>query len=83
MPDLSAELADIQAQTEETLKVITPMGFVLDTSHWLTIARYAKKYNLTTQLVNKWIERGVVPADCVETLTELNGIKLVKDQPYR
>ena len=83
MPDLTAILTDIQAKTEETLKVITPMGFVLDTSDWLTIARYAKKHGLTTQLVNKWIERGVIPADCVETLTELNSIKLVKDQTYR
>ena len=83
MPDVSATLADIQARTEKTLKVITPLGFVLDTSDWLTIARYAKKYGISTQLVNKWIERGVIPADCVETLTELNNIKLVKDQLYR
>ena len=83
IPDLSATLADIQAKTAETLKVITPHGFVLDTSEWLTIARYAKKYNMPTQQVSKWIERGVIPADCVETLADLNNIKLVKDRPYR
>ncbi|WP_338876723.1 hypothetical protein WBJ53_13805 [Spirosoma sp. SC4-14] len=82
-PNLSDTLANIQAKTEETLKVITPLGFVLDTSEWLTITRYAQKYGVTTQLVNKWIEREVIPADCVETLTELNNIKLVKDQAYR
>lgn len=81
--DLTVELADIQRQTNETLRIITKQGFVMETSEWLTIARYAKKYGVSTNVVSNWIAREVIPADCVKDLPELNNIRLVKDQLYR
>ena len=81
--DFNAELAEIQRQSEESLKILTEHGFVLDTTEWLTIARYAKKYGVSQQVVVNWINRGVVPANCVEEIEELNNIRLIKDQPYR
>ena len=56
---------------------------MLDTTKWLTFARYAKKYGVSQQVVVNWINRGVVPADCVQDIPELNNIRLIKDQPYR
>lgn len=58
-------------------------GSLLDMSNWLTIKRYAEKYGMTTQVVTNWIARGVIPADCVKDVPELNDLRLVKDQPYR
>ncbi len=81
--DFDAELLAMQKQGEASLKIMMQHGFVLDTSEWLTIARYARKYDISTNVVSNWIARGVIPADCVEELPVLNNMKMVKDQPYR
>lgn len=81
--DFAAEFAEFRRESEESLKILVEHGFVLDTTQWLTIARYAKKYDVSQQVVVNWISRGVVPADCVQEIPELNNIRLVKDQPYR
>lgn len=70
-------------ESEESLKILTQHGFVVDTTEWLTIKRYAERYNLTTQVVTNWISRGTIPMDCVLNLPELNDIRLVRNQPYR
>lgn len=75
--ELAATLTFLQA------KGIKLPGSLLDMSDWLTIKRYAEKYNVSTQVVTNWIARGVVPADCVKDVPELNDLRLVKDQPYR
>ncbi|GAB3223917.1 hypothetical protein [Spirosoma arcticum] len=81
--NLDAETAEFRRQSEESLKILMEHGFVLDTTEWLTIARYAKKYGVSQQVVVNWINRDVVPADCVQEIAELNNIRLIKDQPYR
>lgn len=81
--DFNAELAEIQRQSEESLKILTEHGFVLDTTEWLTIARYAKKYDVSQQVVVNWISRGIVPVDCLQEIPELNNIRLIKDRSYR
>lgn len=80
---LQEQKADTQRQSEASLKILTKHGFVLDTTEWLTIKRYAEKHGISTQNVSNWIARGVIPADCVQDLPELNNLRLVKDQPYR
>lgn len=70
-------------ESEESLKILSQQGFVLDTSQWLTIKRYAERYGVSTQNVTNWISRGKIPADCVQDLPELNNLRLVKDQPYK
>ena len=81
--NLQEELADVQRQSNESVKVLTEMGFVVDTAQWLTIKRYAQRYDLSMQVVTNWLSRGVIPADCIMELPELNGLRLVKDQPYK
>lgn len=58
------------------------MGKEYKLSEWMTVSDYAKKYNVKTDLVLKWIERGVVPAGPAILIPELNNLKLVKNQPY-
>ena len=81
--NLQKELADAQRQSDESLKIVEENGFVLDTSQWLTIKRYAEKYGVNMQEVGDWITRGIIPTDCVRDLPEINNIRLVRDQPYR
>lgn len=77
------ELAEAQQEAADTTKVLTESGFVVDTTEWLTIKRYAERYGLTTQVVTNWIARRIIPADCILTVPELNDLRLVKNQPYR
>ena len=58
-------------------------GIRYSLDEWLTVANYARKYAVDTQLVSNWISRKVIPANCVVELNALNNIRLVKDQPYR
>ena len=77
------ELAEAQNESTQPVKLLQENGFVVDTTEWLTIKRYAERYSLTTQVVTNWMARGVIPADCTMTLPELNDLRLVKNQPYR
>ena len=81
--DFARDLAEAERQSVESLKVLQAHGFVVDTTQWLTIKRYAERYEVSQQVVVNWINRGVIPADCVLTLPEFNDMRLVKNQPYR
>lgn len=86
--DLEEELRQAEATFTASLAYLQTRGVqlpesLLDMSDWLTIKRYAEKYGVTTQVVTNWIARGVIPADCVKDVPELNDLRLVKDQPYR
>ncbi len=81
--DFDRELANAQHESTQSLKLLQKNGFIVDTTEWLTIKRYAERYSLTTQVVTNWMARGVIPADCTMTLPELNDLRLVKNQPYR
>ncbi|MCY7360083.1 MAG: hypothetical protein LH609_22045 [Rudanella sp.] len=86
--DFEKELRGIEQQTNDSINYIKSLGLklpdvVLDMSEWLTIKRYAERHGLTTQVVTNWIARGIIPADSVRDVPELNNLRLVKDQSYR
>ncbi|WP_018620460.1 hypothetical protein [Spirosoma luteum] len=81
--NFNRELTEAQNESAQSLKLLQENGFVVDTTEWLTIKRYAERYGLTTQVVTNWMARGVIPSDCTLTLPELNDLRLVKNQPYR
>lgn len=81
--DFDRELAQAQQEATQSLKLLQENGFVIDTAEWLTIKRYADRYDLSTQVVTNWIARGIIPANCTMTLPELNDLRLVKNQAYR
>ena len=84
---LNKRLNELAAKDEkalqETAAFLQQNGVRYSLDEWMTVANYARKYAVDTQLVSNWIRRGVVPADCVVELNSLNNIRLVKDQPYR
>ena len=78
------ELADEGEQAlQETAAFLQQNGVRYSLDEWLTVANYARKYGVDTQLVSNWMRRGIVPANCVVELNALNNIRLVKDKPYR
>ena len=81
--DFDKDLAAFSKESDASIKLLQAHGFVVDMADWLTIKRYAEKYGVSQQVVVNWINREVVPADCIMVLPELNDIRLVKDQPYR
>ena len=81
--DFDKELAEAQRESQESMKVLTRNGFVVDTAKWLTIKHYAGKYGVSQQVVVNWIGRGVIPPDCTLVVPELNDIRLIKDQPFK
>lgn len=59
-------------------------GICYDLSQWITFSEYAQQYGLqSTNIINNWVSRGVVPKDCLIKLRQLNGLKLIRNQPYK
>ncbi|KAA0992813.1 hypothetical protein [Dyadobacter aurulentus] len=61
---------------------IVSEGKVLELTAWLTISEYAEKYNVSTQVVSKWIERGVIKQNYFVEVSKF-GKKLVRDVAYK
>ena len=50
---------------------------------WLTPAEYAKRFGLSsTNMVSNWIRRGVIPAENILHVPEINNIRLIKAVPH-
>jgi hypothetical protein len=86
--DMEQELARFEAESVASIEYARSLGLklpdvVLDMAEWLTIKRYAEKHSVSTQVVSNWIARGIIPADCMMELPELNDIRLVKDREYK
>jgi hypothetical protein len=65
------------------MKVLHYEGQEFDLTQWLTIADYCERYGKKPSTVMTWIQRAVVPPDKVVTIPELNGLKLLRDEPYK
>lgn len=83
LEQIEREWQEMEKPTADRLRIMTANGFVIDTSEWLTISRYSKKHNIPQSTITSWITRGVIPANAVRDLPELNNIRLIKDQLYR
>ena len=59
-------------------------GIRYELSQWVTLSEYASLHGLkSTNTVNNWINRGIVPPDCTVELRSLNSLRLIKNQPYK
>jgi hypothetical protein len=76
-------MAQTDAVINEGVTFLEQNGRKVDLSHWITIAEYTKRFKLkSTMVVTNWIKRGVIPADHVITVPELNNIRLIKAVLY-
>jgi hypothetical protein len=79
--DLLAKGEGLIAQAERAL--IEKNGQKYDLNEWITIAEYVKRFDLnSTSVVSNWIKRGVIPAQNILLIPELNDIRLIKAVPY-
>lgn len=87
--NLDAELARFRSSSDVAFGEARNAGVTLkgktlevNLDEWLTLKRYAERYGVSIQTVSNWVARGIIPADCTQVLPELNGLRLVKNQPY-
>lgn len=82
--EIRKALAESKAAQQEAKDLLLLQGEVIDFDEWVTLKEYVKRYNLNSiNTLTNWIRRGVVPAENVRTIPELNNIRLVKAVPYR
>ena len=79
---------ELMAQAETTIDEATAFlqqnGTRFPLTDWLTPAEYAKRFGLrSTNVVSNWIRRGVIPAENILHVPELNDIRLIKAVPYQ
>lgn len=81
------ELLNAEAIAAASIEKVRSMGLklpdvVLDLSEWVTQKRYAEEHGVSIPTVSNWIGRGIIPADCVQIIPELNDLRLIKNQDY-
>lgn len=66
---------------DDTKTTLALHGVNYDLDDWLTPIRYAERFDVSKQVVNNWISRGVIPTDHIKDIPEL-GLKLIKAVSY-
>lgn len=80
----TTDLATFERHSDKSIKLALENGITVDMSQWLTLKRYAEKYSIaSTNVLSNWISRGIIAAENVMDLPELNNLRLIKDIPYR
>lgn len=73
-----------EALIEEGKQFLLSQGKGIDLGEWITIKNYVKRFGLSGEnVVTNWIRRGIIPAENVMIIEELNGIRLIKAVPYK
>ena len=62
-------------------KLVT-MGKEYKLREWMTLSDYYKKYDVKPSSLSNWIQRGIIPEGSIFVIPELNGLKLIKNQPH-
>ncbi len=76
-------MADTDALIVKAVKFMEINGIRYDLGEWVTIAEYTKRFGVkSTNVVTNWIRRGIIPAENVISVPELNDIRLIKAVPY-
>lgn len=79
--EILADARSFRTEVEDYLKV---NGVEYHLHDWLTIKKYCERFQIEdTHIVTNWIRRGVIPAENVREIEELNGLRLIKAVPYR
>ncbi|RYU92983.1 hypothetical protein [Emticicia agri] len=77
-------LKKANAQLEQMQNALHINGEAIMLGEFVTIKRYCQLFNIEdTQVVSNWIKRGIIPAENIREIEELNGIKLIKAVAYK
>ncbi|WP_138476873.1 hypothetical protein [Dyadobacter bucti] len=81
--EVNKKLDDVEAKLINfTNSKLVIMDKEYKLKEWMTLSDYCKKYNIRPSRLSNWIERGVIPDESIIIIPELNGLKLIKNQPY-
>lgn len=81
--EFEALMASSKETMQETVNFLRHNGVELAFDKWVTIAKYAEIYDTSTQVVTNWISRGIVPAENIRVVEELNDLRLIKAVKYK
>lgn len=77
-------LAANQALIHEATAFLESQGKRYNLSEWVTLKQYAKRHQLESiSVISNWINRGIIPAEDILVVEELNDLKLIKDKVYK
>ena len=83
-PELAGLLAESDAVIREAQSYLVSQGVQYSLSEWVTPKEYARRFGLeSTNVVSNWISRGIIPAENVKVIEDLNNLKLIKAIPYK
>ncbi len=81
---VSELLVETQALIQRAKDFLVAEGKVVELGKFLTIKRYCQKHGIKNEaVVTNWIRRGVVPAEDVAVIEELNGLRMIRDREYK
>ncbi|MCX6216510.1 hypothetical protein [Spirosoma sp.] len=73
-----------QALIQQATAFLETQGKRYSLSEWVTLKEYAKRYGLESiSVISNWINRGIIPAEDIVIVEELNDLKLIKDKVYK
>ena len=82
--EIKNALVESRAARKEAVDLLFLNGEIINFDEWVTVKEYAKRYNLKSlNIVTNWIRRGVIPAENIRVIHELNDLRLVKAIQYR
>lgn len=82
--DVKKVLERSEALVSEAKSLLDEMGIEYKLDEWLTVKRYCERFGIKdTHVVTNWMRRGVIPAENIKEVEELNGLKLIKAVPYK
>lgn len=77
-------LMENQALIHEATAFLESQGKRYSLSEWVTLKQYAKRHELESiSVISNWINRGIIPAEDIVVVEELNDLKLIKDKVYK
>lgn len=77
-------LKKANAQLDQLQNSLNINGETILLGEFVTIKRYCQLFDIEdTQVISNWIKRGIIPAENIKEIKELNDIKLIKAVPYK
>ena len=77
-------LEETQGLIRKAKDFLVAEGKVVELGKFLTIKRYCQKHGIKNEaVVTNWIRRGIVPAEDIAVIEELNGLRMIRDREYK
>jgi hypothetical protein len=81
--EIQTLLRETREAKQDAINYLKHQGIELPLDKWLTIKKYSEMFDVSLQVVNNWITRGIIPPDNIRTIEELNGLRMIKAVKYR